>query len=1318
MVWRRLVRGGLAIVWLLAIASCLAGAAAAAATGAGSRHSPQSTTAPPAWIAQTAARPEPPGVVYPNDPGFAGCERQDPLTGCQDNEQWDLFGPLPGNDCPAPSMPAAMLPHPDGGLPCWAPHATDPQHASGVDMTGAWAQGNLGRPDVLVAYIEGGVNYDSDSIKDGLDSVFLNRGELPWPQDAGGREHHAYDLNHDGRVDIRDWARDPRVNPPCPPGVSPLVHHEQGVTWSCVPGGTHQYLHRVHVGGVLTPYLSPEDLIAVFGDCLIVHHRLRFCRPGHHYDNDGNGYPNDISGWNFDRNNNDPQKADRAYNHAPSLITLLGGEANNAFAGVGVCRRCMVVPIKADAEPLARSDRWGESILYATDLGVTAISSVVVEYSYSSFSRAAVDYAYRRGVLLSLDSNDFDSMDHSDGMLFAHAFPGNSLTEDLSPPATQSFRARSNVTSYGTHSIFSGEENSTSGATPFQAGMLAMVQSAALDARDRGIIPGRLTPDEIKQVLMDTASPVIPQTQAPGVAHQWPGNPSSATDATHTNWSTQYGYGRPDLGAATRLVLAVRVPPTAEIDSPAWYQYVDPARRRSLPVTGSLAPSRWRSRGNVRWWLEWARGADPSDAAFHTIAHGVTRRRLAGRLGALDLRQVPRAYYQHAPGSTLPPGGPEQYTLTLRLRVAGANGLKAEDRRTIGVRHDSSLEPGFPRRIGGEIAAGPSYTDLEGRHQLDLVYATSDGDVHALAPDGHEVPGFPVYTELDRRTDPANPENFPARVYRTVPALRDIRDPIVGVAVGDLLGDGTLDVVATTSNADVYAWDAHGHRLRGFPVASARRYWTLPVPTPPSPTSHSRLPARGDWASPVLARLEPGRRLDILMSAFDGHVYAWRPDGRTVPGWPVQVKLPAADFARDGVDPGRYIRDPKLMYAVAVGDVLRTGRPQVFVSSSECDNAHPAAFLYGIWAQGNHHSGGAYLPGWPVRLPSLQECYDQSIDFVGEGTSPPVIGNFGAGRPQVVSSPVTGGVDVINGDGTIARTLSLGCASAACQPNPPYRPTGDGLTITLTGQGGLGDLPGTGTPQFLQSSIGAQTISGALGASGQAALPQAYEKVWNVGSGAVAPGFPVRQDGFPFFDAPLAADVAGDGTRQVIEGNDSYWIHAWDIHGGEAPGWPKYTGQWPSFSGVVGDATMNGRLRYAVGTREGWLFVWRVRGAARLDDSWSHLRGDDYNAGLYGLDTRRPAAILDLRRRGRTLLWIAPGGDYELGRAASYRVLACLERSCARARRLPGAPRPQAAGAPQQLRLRALPSGTRYLAVRAVNRAGQVSALGRVVGAP
>lgn len=1258
-----------------------------------------------------------PTLVTPNDPGFAGCEGQDPIKGCTDNEQWDLFGRLSGNTCLAPGGSVPDQPHPDHGLPCWARHATDPQHAAGVNLTGAWAKGNVGRSDVLIAYIEGGVNYRNDGIKDALDNIYLNRGELPYPEYADGRSARRYDANRDGHFDIRDYARDPRVNPRCPSGGAPFVKHLEGVTWGCVARGRHAYIDAVDVAGHTTSYLSPEDLIAVFGHCRIAHGLLRACPGGGRFDNDHNGYPNDISGWNFDRNTNDPQTDEAAYSHAPGLISLVGGEANNGYAGVGVCRQCRVVPIKQGAEAVGRTDKWAESILYATDLGVTAISSVVVEYSYSSFSQQAVDYANRHGVLVALDSNDFDSMDHTDGMLFDHAIPGNSLAEDQSPPATATFRARSNVTSYGTHNLFSGEETTTSGATPFMASLLAMAQSAALDARDRHIIPSRLTPNEVKQVLMDTASPVIPQVQFPGVAHQWPGNPASATNATHTNWSTQYGYGRPDLGAATGLIMSGRVPPSAELDYPHWFQYVDPVRQRVLPIRGFFARSRWRSGGQVRWTLEWALGANPSDATFHTIAAGRAKAR-TGLLGVLPLRRIPRSFYEHAPASTLPPAGPEQYTVTLRLRVRDRNGLKAEDRRTIGVRHDPGLLPGYPKQVGGEVAAAPSYVDLEGHHQLDLVFATGDGQVQALRPDGREVPGFPVRSDPERQIDRRNPENYPARGYRD-PALRNVSEPLTGVAVGDLFHDGRLEIVATSANANVYAWDAHGRRLRGFPQHSNPRYWSLPVPTPQASTPHGRLPSRGNWSVPVLADLEGNGRLDILMSAYDGFVYAFRPDGKPVPGWPVEVKLPQSDYARFGVTPRTYTRDAKLMYPVGVADVLGTGRPQVYVSSFEC-NAGTSAFLYGIWPDGNRHRGGPYLPNWPVAVPTLSMCYDQSIDFVGEGTSAPVFGPVG-GKLRIFTSGVTGPVQALNGDGSVLATMSSGCTSAACKPLAPYRP-GDPLTVTLTGQGALGDLRHTGQPQYVQSTAGAISLTGALGSAGQAALPQTYEEAWNPGNGSVAAGFPRRQDGFPFYTAPLVADLGVHRTSQAIESNDSYWIHAFAPGGGEAPDFPKYTGQWPSFSGVVGDPEMNGQMRLAYGTREGYLFVWRVHGAVHLRGAWPHYRHDQRNSGLYGLDTIRPEAILDLRRvraAGLKLSWTAPGSDEQLGTAARYEIRIARTPITAtsfwHARSLPRAPSPARAGTSQSVVISGPSAGISYVAIRAVDGAGNISALSNVV---
>jgi len=214
------------------------------------------------------------------------------------------------------------------------------------------------------------------------------------------------------------------------------------------------------------------------------------------------------------------------------------------------------------------------------------------------------------------------------------------------------------------------------------------------------------------------------------------------------------------------MVMAGKIPPTAEIDSPNWFAYVDPTKTHSLDIYGKLAPSRVKSGGSVNWTLEYALGADPADASFHTIASGTTSGPLSGKLGTLDLGQIPSSFYDHSPTGTLQPDGAEQYSLSLRLRVVDANGLKGEDRRSIGVRHDSSLVDGVPKHYGAEISGAPTYADLEGVHELDLIFSTYDGDVHALRPDGQELPGYPVHSDTIRSFDPNAPR--PAR-----PHLRD-----------------------------------------------------------------------------------------------------------------------------------------------------------------------------------------------------------------------------------------------------------------------------------------------------------------------------------------------------------------------------------------------------------------------------------------------------------------------------------------------------------------------------------------------------------------
>ena len=104
------------------------------------------------------------GISGPNDPDYAPAERN-PLSGFTFNaEQWQLY------DC----------------MPQSAPVATDPENASGMSVNRAWASFGNGRSDVLVAYIEGGVNWRISASQDVRRKAYLNCGELPAPEAADG----------------------------------------------------------------------------------------------------------------------------------------------------------------------------------------------------------------------------------------------------------------------------------------------------------------------------------------------------------------------------------------------------------------------------------------------------------------------------------------------------------------------------------------------------------------------------------------------------------------------------------------------------------------------------------------------------------------------------------------------------------------------------------------------------------------------------------------------------------------------------------------------------------------------------------------------------------------------------------------------------------------------------------------------------------------------------------------------------------------------------------------------------------------------------
>jgi hypothetical protein len=91
------------------------------------------------------------------------------------------------------------------------------------------------------------------------------------------------------------------------------------------------------------------------------------------------------------------------------------------------------------------------------------------------------------------------------------------------------------------------------------------------------------------------------------------------------------------------------------------------------------------------------------------------------------------------------------------------------------------------------------------------------------------------------------------------------------------------------------------------------------------------------------------------------------------------------------------------------------------------------------------------------------------------------------------------------------------------------------------------------------------------------------------------PSYPRRMEDLTLLAAPFAADVDGDGSQEILLGSGGYLLHAFKKVGGEAEGFPKFTGGWVFTSPAVGDLDGDGEKELVSVTREGYLFAWRLR---------------------------------------------------------------------------------------------------------------------------
>ena len=215
--------------------------------------------------------------------------------------------------------------------------------------------------------------------------------------------------------------------------------------------------------------------------------------PDNDIDDDGNGFVDDIRGWDFRNDDNDPIDD---YGHGTHCAGIAGAVTNNDVGIAGVCWNCKIMAVQIGSEYGIPSDAAAQGITYAVDNGADVISMSWGFYSRSNLICDALDYAYVQGVVLVAaagnagNTKKFFPSGHDNVISVAAtdsndekaSFSNYGEWVDVAAPGVNILSLRANGTDFyedGTHIVdeYYYIANGTSMSGPFVAGLAGLLLS-------------------------------------------------------------------------------------------------------------------------------------------------------------------------------------------------------------------------------------------------------------------------------------------------------------------------------------------------------------------------------------------------------------------------------------------------------------------------------------------------------------------------------------------------------------------------------------------------------------------------------------------------------------------------------------------------------------------------------------------------------------------------------------------------------------------------------------------------------------------------
>jgi serine protease len=208
--------------------------------------------------------------------------------------------------------------------------------------------------------------------------------------------------------------------------------------------------------------------------------------PGNSIDDDGNGYVDDVNGWDAADNDNNPIPTNTGMNHGSHCAGIAGARTNNSLGVASIGWNIKIIPVKCQTNggsTTGIANGYG-GIIYSAKAKARVIScSWGGASAGSSAEQTVIDYAWNKGsIVICAAGNDNNSILHYPGA-YNNVFCVSSVSSSNVKSSFSCFGNWVDIAAPGENISSTGTTNNyftssgTSMATPLVAGLASLMLS-------------------------------------------------------------------------------------------------------------------------------------------------------------------------------------------------------------------------------------------------------------------------------------------------------------------------------------------------------------------------------------------------------------------------------------------------------------------------------------------------------------------------------------------------------------------------------------------------------------------------------------------------------------------------------------------------------------------------------------------------------------------------------------------------------------------------------------------------------------------------